>query len=253
VAGASGWHHPRVEGKDDIFQRIARFEHGVGDGSWEWLGTARGLAAGLAMSVAMIPVTILLGYVAFGSAGDPDSDERSGFGAKICGVVWLLMMTALGAYWRRQRLAAHFQSAHRRLASADPDERQRGLTDLMINARRGWGEHHRIARVLCEYLRRAPDAHPSEGGKRQLAFSMLADQTLNVRAKQALDLTGAVLQGIRGVDAELPGVRLRGADLRGAKLQRANLRGADLDGALLEGTNLDGAHLDGASRGASAS
>jgi uncharacterized protein YjbI with pentapeptide repeats len=99
-------------------------------------------------------------------------------------------------------------------------------------------------------LRRAPQPHPGEGGQRQLAFTMLADQTLNMRAKERLDLSGAMLQGIRGVDAELPGVCLRGADLRGARLARANLRGADLDGALLEGTNLDGAHLDGAARGA---
>ena len=150
----------RVQGQADLFQRIARFEHDVGDGGWDWLGGPRGLALGLGMSVAMVPVTILLGYVAFGSAGDADTDSSSGFGGKICGTVWLLMMTALGAYWKRQRLAGHFQSAHRRLWSADPDERQRALTDLMINARRGWGEHRRIAHALCEYLRRAPEPHP---------------------------------------------------------------------------------------------
>jgi hypothetical protein len=233
----------RVQGQDDLFQRIARFEHDVGDGGWDWLGGPRGLALGLAMSVAMVPVTILLGYVAFGSAGDADAESSSGFGGKLCATVWLLMMAALGAYWKRQRLAGHFQSAYRRLGSADPDERQRGLTDLMINARRGWGEHRRIARALCEYLRRAPDPHPGEGGKRQLAFTMLADQTLNMRAKQALDLSGAMLQSVRAVDAELPGACLRGADLRGARLQRANLRGADLEGALLEGANLEGAQL----------
>ena len=234
----SRWHHPLVDQRD-LFQRIARFEHDVGDGSWEWLGGPRGLALGMGLSVAMIPATILLGYVGFSSEG--------GFVTKLCASVWLVMLAGVGAYWRRQRLAAHFQSAHRRLASADPADRQRGLTDLMLNARRGWGEHRRIARALSEYLRRAPAPHPDEGGKRQLAFTMLADQTLNMRAKQGLDLSGAVLQGVRGVDAELPGVCLRGADLRGARLQRANLRGADLEGALLDGTNLEGALLDGTS------
>ena len=50
--------------------------------------------------------------------------------------------------------------------------------------------------------------------RRQLALSMLSDQTLSLLAKQRLDLTGASLVGLNAVNAELPGVNLRGAETR---------------------------------------
>jgi hypothetical protein len=162
------------------------------------------------------------------------------------GLAWICLAAFAMAYWRRQRLAAHFEAAHRRLASANPDEREGALVDLMINARRGRAEHGRIARDLAGYLRRPPIGDPGEPARRQIAFSMLADQTLDMAAKERLDLSGAMLAGIRGGSAELPGVRLHGADLTGAQLGRANLEGADLSGARLEGTNLSGARLAGA-------
>ena len=156
---------------------------------------------------------------------------------------WLLLAMFTLAYWRRQRLAAHFEAAHRRLASADPQERQRALVDMMVNARRGQAEHWRIAKDLAGYLRAAPLDAPDEPGRRQLAFTMLAEQTLVMAAKQLIDLSGAMLAGIRGVDAELPGARLCGADLTGAHLARATLQTADLRGARLAGADLTGARL----------
>ena len=89
------------------------------------------------------------------------------------------MLAAVVAYWRRQRLAAHFEAAQRLVDSADADERQRGFTELIVNARRGRAEHRRIAAALTAFLRRPPHDHPSEAGRRQLALSLLADYTLS--------------------------------------------------------------------------
>ena len=99
--------------------------------------------------------------------------------------------------------------------------------------------------MLTAYLRHQPHAHPDEGGRRQLAFSLLADQTLAMLAKGRLDLTGASLAGLRAVNAELPGVCLREADLSNVRFTRANLAYADLIGARLDGTDFTGARLEG--------
>jgi hypothetical protein len=229
-----------VVDEDDIFRRIANFEEGVGAETQAWLGGAAGLALAIGLAVVELGATILLWGFGFGS------DEP--LVAKLCGAIWLVTLAALVAFWRRQRLAAHFQSAHRRLVSADASQRARGLTELMINARRSWAEHRRIAGALTAYLRQAPHPEPDEGGRRQLAFSMLADQTLALKAKEKLDLTGAMLRGVLAPSAELPGVCLRDADLTGARLRGANLLGADLRGAILDGADLAGARLDGALR-----
>ena len=226
---------------DGVFQRLARFEEGVGGESQAWLGRGQGLALGIFLAIVAAAATPVLWGIGFAS--------ELRLVAKICGLVWLLIIGSVTAYWRRQRMAAHFESAHRRLGSADPNERQSALTDMMLNARRGRAEHGRIARDLTTYLRRPPLEQPDERGRRQLAFAMLADQTLATPAKQRLDLTGAMLAGIRGVDAELPGVCLRGADLTNAVLARANLEGADLRDARLDGANLNGARLQGALQG----
>jgi len=226
---------------DGVFQRLARFEEGVGGESQAWLGRGQGLALGILLALVAAATTPLFWGVGFAS--------ESGLVTKVCGAVWLVIIGGVTAYWRRQRMAAHFESAHRRLGSADPDQRQSALTDMIVNARRSRAEHARIARALTTYLRQPPLEQPDERGRRQLAFALLADQTLATPAKQQLDLTGAMLAGIRGVDAELPGVCLRGADLTNAVLARANLEGADLRDARLDGTNLTGARLQGALQG----
>ena len=228
-----------VDDENDIFHKIARFEDAVDDGRQAWLGRGPGLALGIGLAV----VVVLAAPVVWIG---PVLVTRSPLFHKACGAAWALSAMFGMAYWRRQRLAAHFEAAHRRLASADPAERQRALIDLMINARRGRAEHGRIAQDLAAYLRRPPLDGADEAGRRQIAFTMLAEQTLIVAVKQRLDLSGAMLAGIRGVDAELPGVRLHGADLTGARLRRANLEGADLTGARLEGADLTGARLGGA-------
>jgi hypothetical protein len=221
-----------------ILQSIGRFEDAPNDGKYPWLGLSPGLALAIVLTVVAVGAAPLLWVVAF------YSDSR--LLTKGVGLAWICLAAFAMAYWRRQRLAAHFEAAHRRLASANPDEREGALVDLMINARRGRAEHGRIARDLAGYLRRPPIGDPGEPARRQIAFSMLADQTLDMAAKERLDLSGAMLAGIRGGSAELPGVHLHGADLTGAQLGRANLEGADLSGARLEGTNLSGARLAGA-------
>ncbi len=226
------------KGFGGILQSIGRFEDAPNDGKYPWLGLSPGLALGIVLTVGAVGTGPLLWVVAFYS--DSTLVTRG------VGLVWICLAAFAMAYWRRQRLAAHFEAAHRRLASANPDERQDALVDLMINARRGRAEHGRIARELAGYLRRPPIGDPGEPARRQIAFAMLADQTLDMAAKERLDLSGAMLAGIRGGSAELPGVRLHGADLTGAHLGRANLEGADLSGARLEGTNLSGARLAGA-------
>ena len=80
---------------------------------------------------------------------------------KIAFVGLLVVLAGVTAYWRRQRLAAHFEAADRLVASDDAGKRQRGLTELIMNARRGRAEHRRIAGALAAYLRRA--AHRSAG------------------------------------------------------------------------------------------
>ncbi len=221
-----------------ILQSIGRFEDAPNDGKYPWLGLSPGFALAIALTIVAVGAAPMLWVVAFYS----DSTLLT----KGVGLVWICLAAFAMAYWRRQRLAAHFEAAHRRLGSANPDERQGALVDLMINARRGRAEHGRIARDLAGYLRRPPIEDPGEPANRQVAFAMLADQTLDMSAKQGLDLSGAMLAGIRGGYAELPGVHLHGADLTGANLARANLEGSDLSGACLEGANLSGARLDGA-------
>lgn len=223
---------------DKIFRHIARFEDAPNDGKYPWLGLRPGLALGIVLTVVAIGTAPMVCAV--------DVYTESTLLTKAAGVSWICLAAFAMAYWRRQRLAAHFEVAHRRLASVDPDERQEALVDMIVNARRGRAEHGRIARDLAGYLRRPPLADRGEGERRQIAFSVLADHTLDMEAKRRLDLSGAMLAGIRGGNAELPGVRLRGADLTGAQLARANLEGADLGDARLERANLTGARLVGA-------
>jgi hypothetical protein len=240
VSGAARAHHGGVADVEDTFYRkLANFEEGFGVESRDWLGGPAGLALALGLAAISAGATILF----WGRGFDSHTIVRH-----LGSVVWIVTLAGALAFWRRQRLAAHFQAARRRLGSADPGERQRGFTELLINARRGWAEHRRIARVLTDYLRHPPRPDPDERTRRHLAFSMLADQTLVVRAKEKLDLSGAVLHGVRAPSAELPGVCLRDADLTGARLAGANLEGADLRGARLDGVDLTGARLDGALR-----
>lgn len=223
--------------EDRAIAGITRWEEGLDGDSPAWLGGPRGvlyLVGGVILAAVVTVVTFVI------SALIP---IRLVWG--LVGVGWFLTLTAVVTFGRRQRLAAHFEAAKRRVASADPAERQRGLTELMLNARRGRGEHHRIAGLLSAYLRRPPYQDAGEHGRRQLAFSMLCDQTLSLLAKQRLDLTGASLAGLNAVNAELPGVCLRGADLTNARFAHANLANAVLWEARTEGTDFRGAILDG--------
>jgi hypothetical protein len=222
---------------DHVFRRIAHFEDAAASGDQAWLGGGRGLALGIALwiATAVAGALVVLLVAATGSR----------LVMYVLGAGFLMVLTSAGAFWRRQRLAAHFESAHQLLHSADARERQSGMAGMMLNARRGRAEHHRVARALTAYLRRAPHDHPEEAGQRQLAFSMLADSTLSLVAKQKLDLSGAILTGIRGVGADLAGVSLRGADLTGARLARANLQDADLVDARIGGADLTDANVRG--------
>jgi hypothetical protein len=223
---------------DGITSWIGRFEDADDDGRNRWLGGGVGLLLGVGLVLLVLGTAPTI-WIAVAETG-------SRLLGRLLSAVWAILGMFTIAYWHRQRLVAHFEAAHRRLGSADPGERQRGLVDLMVNSRRGRAEHRRIARDLSNYLRGAPLEAPDEAGRRQFAFTMLADQTLALVAKQGIDLSGAMLAGIRGVNAELPGVRLCGADLSGARLARANLEGADLRGARLDDADLSGARLAGA-------
>jgi len=229
--------------KDEVVGRINRFEDGDGGGP-VWLGGPKGLLIGMLL---LIPAAIALVVAVIGFFGaDAMFGTLAGhIVAKPIALFMLLVVGATAAYWRRQRLAAHFEAAQRLVDSAGPDERALGLAELIVNARRGRAEHRRIAGVLTAYLRRAPHDHPDEGGRRQLALALLADYTLAPKAKQRLDLTGASLAGLRAVNAELPGVCLRDADLTNVRFARANLARADFAGARLEGADFTGARLEG--------
>jgi len=222
---------------DDLIHSIGRFEDGADGSSLPWLGGPRGLAVGFLLilgAAALAALSLVVMFVA---------DEHI-VSKLLCGLM-LLVVAAVTSYWRRQRLAAHFEAAKRMLDSANPDDRQRALTEMIVNARRGRAEHHRIADALTAYLRRPPHEHLGEGSRRQVAFAIVADYTLVPTAKERLDLSGASLAGIRAVDADLPGVSLRGADLTNARFARANLAQADLAAARLEGADFTGARLEG--------
>lgn len=223
--------------KDQFVQGIARFEEGTDGETLEWLGGPKGLLVGLLLLIPTAGTAVLAVAIAFGTG--------SSILGKLAFLGFMLVLMGVVAYWRRQRLAAHFEGAHRLLTSADAGERQRGFTEMMINARRGRAEHRRIADALAAYLRQPPIEQPDEGGRRQLALSLLSDQTLSMFAKERLDLTGAALAGLRAVNAELPGVCLRGADLGNVRFVRANLVNANLEDARLEGADFTGALLDG--------
>jgi hypothetical protein len=221
----------------DLVRRIVRFEEGTDHGQLAWLGGPKGFALGLALLGLAAVVAVLAVVFAFAV----DSPTLT----KLALAVVLLILSAAGAYWKRQRMAAHFDRAHRMIESADPGERQRGFTEMIINARRGRSEHGRIADTLATYLRRPPHGAPDESVRRQLALSLLADYTLSPAAKEKIDLSGASLAGLRAIDAELPGVCLRGADLGNVRFVRANLAHADFEGARIEGADFTGARLEG--------
>jgi len=229
--------------KDEVVGRINRFEDGDGDGP-VWLGGPKGLLIGILL---LIPtaIALVLAVVGLFGAGAIFGETAGHIVGKPLAVFMLVVLAAATSYWRRQRLAAHFEAAHRMVDSTAPDERARGLAELIVNARRGRAEHRRIAGVLTAYLRRPPRDDPDEGGRRQLALALLADYTLAPAAKQRLDLTGASLAGLRAVNAELPGVCLRDADLTNVRFARANLARADFAGARLEGADFTGARLEG--------
>lgn len=220
-----------------LIRRIVRFEEGTDHGQLAWLGGPKGFALGLAL----LGLAALIAVLAVVFAVAVDSPTLT----KLAGAVMLVVLAAAGAYWKRQRMAAHFDRALRLIESADPGERQRGFTEMIINARRGRSEHDRIAGTLAAYLRRPPHDAPDEPIRRQLALSLLADYTLSPAAKERIDLSGASLAGLRAVDAELPGVCLRGADLGNVRFVRANLANADFEGARVEGADFTGARLEG--------
>src|SRR5262245_25734216 len=169
--------------EDRVIGGITRFEEGMAGESAQWLGGPRGFAYLVAAVIGAAAVTVVTMVVAF------LIPLRLVW--LVLGGIWGTTLTATVAFWRRQRLAAHFESAKRLVGSADSSERERGLTELIVNARRGRAEHHRIAGVLSAYLRRPPYEQPNEKGRRQVALSILSDTTLSVAAKQRLDLTGA--------------------------------------------------------------
>src|SRR5262245_49772148 len=225
---------------DNFIRRIVQFEEGVDGSGPQWLGGRKGVVVGILLLVGA-GVAMALGAVASFAL----SSELGQSVSKLFFLLVLVVLAAAAAYWRRQRMAAHFESARRLVESADPGERQRGFTEMIVNARRGRAEHRRIAGTLTAYLRRPPQDQPGEDARRQIALSVLTDYTLSPEAKEKLDLTGASLVGLRAVNAELAGVCLRGANLSNAKFVRANLANADLEGARIEGADFTGATLDG--------
>jgi hypothetical protein len=232
------WDDERKPGiGDDLIQRISRFEEGTDGETLKWIGGPTGLLVGLLLLIPTAGTAVLAVVIAFGTA--------SSILGKLAFAGFMLVLMGVAAYWRRQRLAAHFEAANRLVASDDAGQRQRGFTELIMNARRGRAEHRRIAGALSAYLRRPPINQPDEAGRRQLALSLLADQTLSMAAKERLDLTGASLAGLRAVNAELPGVCLRGADLGNVRFVRANLANAILVDARIEGADFTGAQLQG--------
>jgi hypothetical protein len=232
------WDDERKPGiGDDLIRRIARFEEGTDGETLQWIGGPKGIAVGLLLLIPVAGMAVLAVVLTFAT-------ESGGVG-KLAFLGLLLALAGVSAYWRRQRLAAHFEAANRLVASEDPDKRQRGFTEMIVNARRGRSEHHRIAGALTAYLRRPPIDQPAEDGRRQLALSLLADYMLSPSAKERLDLTGASLAGLRAVNAELPGVCLRGADLGNVRFVRANLANANLEDARIEGADFTGAQLAG--------
>jgi hypothetical protein len=220
-----------------LIQSISRFEEGAGGAGLDWIGQPRGFLIGLLLLIPLAGVAALAGVMVVAT--------DSPLAGKVGIIGFLIAMTGFIAYWRRQRLAAHFESAARLLVSVDGGERQSGFTEMMVNARRGRAEHRRIAGALTGYLRRPPIDQPGEAARRQVALAFLGDFSLSPEAKEQLDLSGASLAGLRAVNAELPGVNLRGADLTNANFARANLANAVLDEARTEGANFTGAILVG--------
>jgi len=96
-----------VDDENDIFHKIARFEDAVDDGRQAWLGRGPGLALGIGLAV----VVVLAAPVVWIG---PVLVTRSPLFHKACGAAWALSAMFGMAYWRRQRLAAHFEAAHRR-------------------------------------------------------------------------------------------------------------------------------------------
>jgi pentapeptide repeat protein len=230
---------------DQLVQRIARFEEGSDGETLKWIGGPVGLMVGVLLLIPVAGMAVLFVALAFGGTESEAETAGSAPFGKVAFGGLVVVIAGVTAYWRRQRLAAHFEAASRLVTSDDAGKRQRGLTELIMNARRGRAEHRRIAGALAAYLRRPPIDHPEEGGRRQLVFSLLADYTLSPAAKERIDLSGASLTGLRAVDAELPGVCLRGADLGNVRFVRANLANANLEDARIEGADFTGARLEG--------
>ena len=226
---------------DGFVARLTQFEDNTGaDSQYDWIGGPKGLLVGFLLLIPAAGAAILGMVLIFGVAS-PLNDLTS----HVAGPLMLIVVATVTAYWRRQRLAAHFEHARRLVDSESGDKRQGGLIELIVNARRGRAEHRRIARVLTAYLRHPPHKDIAEDARRQLVLTLLADFTLTPAAKANLDLTGASLIGLRAVNGELPGVCLRNADLTNARFARANLAHADLTGAHLDGADFTGAIVTG--------
>src|SRR5437762_3074467 len=93
---------------DGAFGRIARFEDATAHGDQAWLGRTGGLVVGVGLSLVALLVT--------GAAVLLALTFPTHFAVKLVGAAWLVVAAGVTAYWRRQRLAAHFDRASSALA-----------------------------------------------------------------------------------------------------------------------------------------
>src|SRR4029079_1123972 len=102
-AGAGGMDEDEVGLEGRVIAAITRFEEGMDGESAAWLGGPRGFAYLVAAVVSAAAVTVVTFVIAF------LIPLRLVQG--ILGLAWMTTLTAVVAFGRRQRLAAHFEAA----------------------------------------------------------------------------------------------------------------------------------------------
>lgn len=171
---------------------------------------------------------------------------------------------------RRGQMTERFTKALERLGSSEPYVRIGGIHALKHVMRDSPDHHGDIVEVLVAFIRdRTPRVavtvelapqwmHPPTGVDEpapseepasdvQAALTALGNRPARPRhERDALDLHGLHLQGVRLGAAHLEGANLRGSCLAKASLWGAHLEGAYLQGAHLENADLWDAHLEAA-------
>ncbi len=153
---------------------------------------------------------------------------------------------------KREERSKRFFEAVQLLTHDKLDARLAAVYSMESLAKDVQEEHGRVIETLCAFLREHGNSTPEapdgilvgfiiQATDVQAAFTVIG--RMQSRSEN-LDLRGAALESIEGIELDLSRANLTVANLRNANLRRANLASAHLEDALLEDANLRNANLE---------